>query len=231
MSNDELQNMWYRMVAEAISRDWPQRPASQIVSDLVKGAKSGAPSGLSGSDGNGVAGGGPGDGGLESTASLLARQLADLAAVARTQTETVEANTRAVMENSLVKATEGKASTAGSVAKTVLSFLGSGLGLVRLLGGLFGGRGGGSSEPDLARFILPAPVQLAAAWTAGGLQPLRYGQDGLPQAAPARRQTPITIEVHAMDSRSFLDHSAEIAQAVKEALLHSHSLNDVVTEL
>jgi hypothetical protein len=226
MSSDELQNMLYRMVAEAISRDWPQRPASQIVFDLLKETRPGVANSVSG-----VARENRGDGATESTASLLARQLADLAAVARTQTETVEANTRAVIENSLVKAAEGKATTAGSVAKTVFSFLGSGLGLVRLLGGLFGGRDSASAEPNLARFVLPAPVQLAAAWTASGLQPLRYGQDGLPQAAPAMRQAPIMIEVHAMDSRSFLDHSAEIAQAVKEALLHSHSLNDVVTEL
>ena len=41
----------------------------------------------------------------------------------------------------------------------------------------------------------------------------------------------ITIQVQAMDSRSFLDHRDEIAQAVREAMLNSHSLNDVVSEL
>jgi len=34
-----------------------------------------------------------------------------------------------------------------------------------------------------------------------------------------------------MDSKSFLDHSNEIANAVREAILNSHSLNDVVLEL
>ena len=34
-----------------------------------------------------------------------------------------------------------------------------------------------------------------------------------------------------MDSRSFLDHSDEIANAVREAVLNSHSLRDVLTEL
>jgi hypothetical protein len=42
---------------------------------------------------------------------------------------------------------------------------------------------------------------------------------------------PIQITVQAMDSRSFLDHSDDIARAVREAMLHSHSLNDVVGEL
>ena len=41
----------------------------------------------------------------------------------------------------------------------------------------------------------------------------------------------VTIQVQAMDSRSFLDHSAEIAQAVREAMLNMHSLNDVVNDI
>ena len=47
-----------------------------------------------------------------------------------------------------------------------------------------------------------------------------------PSAAPQ-----ITIQVQAMDSRSFLDHSQDIAQAVREAMLNMHSLNDVVSDL
>ncbi len=34
-----------------------------------------------------------------------------------------------------------------------------------------------------------------------------------------------------MDSRSFLDHSDDIAQAVRQAMLNMNSLNDVVTSL
>ncbi len=34
-----------------------------------------------------------------------------------------------------------------------------------------------------------------------------------------------------MDSRSFMDHSDDIARAVREALLNAHSLNDVMSEL
>lgn len=41
----------------------------------------------------------------------------------------------------------------------------------------------------------------------------------------------ITVNVHAMDSRSFLDHSSDIASAVREAMLNMHSINDVVNDL
>jgi hypothetical protein len=41
----------------------------------------------------------------------------------------------------------------------------------------------------------------------------------------------ISIQVNALDSRSFMDHSYEIAQAVRQAMLDSHSLNDVVSDL
>lgn len=61
------------------------------------------------------------------------------------------------------------------------------------------------------------PAGLPASWQAG---------------LPAPQINPqITIQVQAMDSRSFLDHSEEIARAVKEAILNSNSLNDVFSEL
>ena len=41
----------------------------------------------------------------------------------------------------------------------------------------------------------------------------------------------VQIQVQAMDSRSFLDHSQEIARAVREAMLNMHSINDVVNDL
>jgi hypothetical protein len=41
----------------------------------------------------------------------------------------------------------------------------------------------------------------------------------------------ITIHVQAMDSRSFLDRSEDIAQAVRKAMLESNVLNDVVREI
>lgn len=230
MNTDELRDLLYRLAADAVAKDVAGQSLGQSISDLVKGIGLATSGGTQETPGSGGAGGRGSEETFEGAATLLARHLAELATASRNQTETVEANTRAVIENSLARAAEGRGSTAGSIAKTVLSFLGSGLGLVRLIGGLFGG-GREAADPELPRFVLPAPMQLEAAWTASGIQPLRYAQDGLPQAAPVVRQMPITIEVRAMDSRSFLDHSSEIARAVKEALLQSHSLNDVMLDL
>jgi len=43
--------------------------------------------------------------------------------------------------------------------------------------------------------------------------------------------TQVMVQVQAMDSQSFLDHSEEIARAVRQAMLNSHGINDVITEL
>jgi hypothetical protein len=50
-------------------------------------------------------------------------------------------------------------------------------------------------------------------------------------AAPAWPASQITVNVQAMDSQSFLDHSSEIAQAVRNAMLNMSSINDVVSDL
>ncbi len=49
--------------------------------------------------------------------------------------------------------------------------------------------------------------------------------------APAPSSTQVTVQVQAMDSRSFMDRSHDIAQAVREAMLNMHSINDVVNDL
>jgi hypothetical protein len=41
----------------------------------------------------------------------------------------------------------------------------------------------------------------------------------------------ILVQVQAMDSQSFMDHSEEIAQAVRQAMLNLNSLNDVILDL
>jgi hypothetical protein len=80
--------------------------------------------------------------------------------------------------------------------------------------------------------------------TAGGVNPA-LGQDAAPQwpatapnaaagAAPGASSPSspqIVVNVQAMDSQSFLDRSRDIAQAVREAMLNMHALNDVVSEL
>ena len=104
-----------------------------------------------------------------------------------------------------------------------------------LLGGLlslFGG--GGQTLAAPTPFMLPAPVQSQAGLTAsapGQVAPVSYGETGQPRAQSASASPQVTIQVNAMDSQSFLDHSDDIAMAVKQAILNSNSLNDVISDL
>lgn len=234
MRNDEAQRVLSNLLAEAAVRSLPVRPTEQMVAELLARLSFGKVETLSAPIPSGSATGKTNaEGNPEGSMVQLSRHLVELAAAARNQAETLEENTRAVIENSLVRAGESKGSTAGSVAKTALSFLGNGLGLVRVFGRLFGG-GGEAPQPELTRYTLPPSVEWTAALTGGGILPLHYGQDGSPRATPAPTAptpVPITIQVQAMDSRSFLDHSSDIAKAVKDALLRSHTLTDVVADL
>jgi hypothetical protein len=42
--------------------------------------------------------------------------------------------------------------------------------------------------------------------------------------------TNVTVQIQALDSRSILDRADDIAKALREAMLHSHSVNDVIHE-
>ena len=44
-------------------------------------------------------------------------------------------------------------------------------------------------------------------------------------------QPQIQVNVQTMDAKSFMDHSSEIAQAVRAAMLNLSSINDVVSDL
>ena len=137
-------------------------------------------------------------------------------------------------------------SVAGTIGQTALKVFTSGLGLMPLVSGLAGLFGGGSSPAPapLTRYAMPQPIQIEAANSrSDGIQAADYGQNGLPRAydpgagattAPQTNGTgaqQIVVNVQAMDSQSFLDRSSDIAQAVREAMLNMHPLNDVVSEL
>lgn len=133
-------------------------------------------------------------------------------------------------------------STGASVATEILK---SGLGLVPMVTTLFGLFGGGEKEEPapLAKHALPANQNFQAAATEAGLTDVDYDQFGRPRAVEksvagveARSTTgtsapQINVTVQAMDARSFLDRSGEIAAAVREAMLNLNSINDVVTDL
>jgi hypothetical protein len=131
----------------------------------------------------------------------------------------------------------------GGVLKTLGTVLTSGLGMmpvIKAIAGLFGG--GDDEPPALVRYAPPASLNIAAANSrnGGAIRMVDNGQGGRPRvvesstdAGPSSSQAlpQIVVQVNAMDSRSFLDHSDEIARAVREAMLNMHSLNDLVSEI
>ena len=138
-------------------------------------------------------------------------------------------------------------STAGTIMKDVLK---SGFGLVSLvtsLAGLFGGDDGSTPAP-LVKYAMPAAQEFEVAETATGFAGIDYNQAGMPRAYDARPKAAsqaqasdtkpnpasapqVNVTVQAMDARSFLDRSTEIAAAVREAMLNLNSINDVVNDL
>lgn len=215
--------------------------ASSDASVLLAQAAGGASAGNSGallqqllSDLVSAAGGTQGSAGQ--TEAELAQQLSLLKSASEKQTDTVAENTSAVEGNT----TAQSSSSAGAVVKTAgnifSSVFGSGLGLSPLVTGLaklFGGGDSGSATPvPLPAYTAPEAVRLEGRITRSTNATDWSGSQGMETGVtPAVAAPQITVQVNAIDSRSFLDHSADIARAVREAMLNSHSLNDVVNDL
>jgi hypothetical protein len=125
--------------------------------------------------------------------------------------------------------------------------------------GLFGG-GGSPTQPALTKYAMPSALDIEAADTGQGLSNADYDQTGMARAYDGTGNTPadtavsgssgkqtgpasgtsgngagsqpqITVSVQAMDARSFMDRSTDIAAAVRDAMLNLNSINDVVTDL
>jgi hypothetical protein len=173
---------------------------------------------------------------------VLNTQVEQLRAFTQTQTGATQENTAALSQNTQARATGSSGqSIAGNAARTAASVFTSGFGLSPVISGLLRLFGRGSEPapaPALPRFALPDPLQTEAAISQDGaspLQALRYSEQGLPQtipASPAAASRPaVTVNINAIDSRSFLDHSDEIARAVRAAMLENHDLNGVISEI
>jgi hypothetical protein len=154
-------------------------------------------------------------------------------------TQVIDAQTQATAANTdaLAQSSQAQGSSPGKEVSDVLStasqFLGGGFSLmplVSLFSSLFGG--GQSQQPaPLAPFSLPPSLNLES--TTNG-QDVVWGENGLPRSVASGGSSAvpqITVQVQAMDSQSFLDHSDDIAQAVRQAMLNMNSINDVVANL
>jgi hypothetical protein len=192
--------------------------------------------GTSGSGGSGTGSGG--SGALTQQLTTITQQLQQLQTVNQTQMETLEANTAALSQNTGAKGSSGS-STASTIGSTLESVFGLGLSpLISGLVSLFGGSG--SSQPTpLVPYVAPAAVQANAGISSAssGAFAVDTADGGLPRPVPASGSgssssssstTQITVQVQALDSQSFLDHSDDIAAAVRQAMLTSTTLNDVI---
>jgi hypothetical protein len=207
---------------------------SELLGQLVASTGGSAGSSASSSIAGGVLQGNNSD--VTEQLTSLTTQITSLTSIQQSQISALQDNTQAVTQNTGSKGSSG--SSVGSTVESVASsFLGGGLSsLSPLLGGLlslFGGGGGQTLVAPLP-YMLPASVQSQAGLTAsapGQVAPVSYGETGQPRAQPANTSPQVTIQVNAMDSQSFLDHSDDIAMAVKQAILNSSSLNDVISSL
>lgn len=170
-------------------------------------------------------------------------------------TESREASSGGVM-GTIQQATTGLTGSGGLLGG---GLLGSGLGLLfDGIKSLFGG--GSNTPPPLTEYLAPPKNDFELATSNGVTGDAVYNSYGQPRTAaisqlafdglapsgrpsgggtatnnPPGQQASstqnITVHVQAMDSRSFLDHSADIASAVRQAMLNMHSINDVVNDL
>ena len=92
--------------------------------------------------------------------------------------------------------------------------------------------GNGFGQADYDQMGMPRAYNAAPAGDStqgsAAIAPAGGGSTGSSGSSPAHQ---ITVNVQAMDAQSFLDHSNDIAQAVRQAMLNLSSINDVVNEL
>ncbi len=206
---------------------------SDLLGQLAASTGSGTGGGAGGSSVTGLAQSSSSD--VTEQLTSLTTQISSLTSIQQSQISALQDNTQALTQSTTSKAGSGS-SVGSTVASAASSFLGGGLSsLSPLIGGLlslFGG--GGQTLAVPSPFMLPSPVQSNAGVMAsapGQVVPVSYGDTGQPRAQSANASPQVTVQVNAMDSQSFLDHSDDIAMAVKQAILNSSSLNDVISSL
>lgn len=230
MNNSELER---RLLAALPAREVRQRHTSIPSLPAVYGFDSvpASPAGESA--------GGPGAAGgvllstlkeAASTASKSNQQLSDLEALQQQLLKSTGQNIGGL--NSTTQG-GGGSSALSSVGGLLGNLLGQGSILSPILSGIVSLFGGGSSTSTaLSAFEMPASVNVETAINQPATE-VNQGQTSGPTSGgqTSAAQQPIQIQVSAMDSQSFLDHSSDIANAVRRALLDSHPLGDVIAEL
>jgi hypothetical protein len=170
---------------------------------------------------------------LSTSLSQAGQQIAQLQSAYQQQASLITANTQAVQGNTTAQSTHSAASAVGGAASSL-----GGLGLLSpLISGIASLFGGSSTPAALPIYTPPSPVAISAtlnsatpnaATSSGAAGSATGASASASQAAPAPQ---VTVNVTAMDSQSFMDHSTDIANAVREAMLNMHPINGVVASL
>ena len=170
---------------------------------------------------------------LSASLSQAGQQIAQLQSAYQQQASLISDTTQAIQGNTSAQGSH----SAGSVVGGVASGLFGGLGLLSpLISGIASLFGGSSAPAPLPIYRAPSPVAINASLnSATPNAPPAGGAAGASQSTSASTPAPaapqITVNVTAMDSQSFMDHSTDIANAVREAMLNMHPINGVVATL
>lgn len=221
MQTDEIRSELARLVAA--SSAWRALDRVTLVPEAVQGPRPEAPDSAL----NDPAQPAPG---LTREIAELTRQVSGLREASTRQSESLDANTRAAASRSESRSVVERVSDVAKAVRSPLNF-----GVSPLISGIARLFGGGKTEapPELPVFQLPEQVAVDAGFSAsrGEFGEVTRGVEPAPRITRQTSQPLVSINVNAMDSRSFLDHSDEIARAVRQAMLDTHSLNDVVNDL
>jgi hypothetical protein len=130
---------------------------------------------------------------------------------------------------SAVKAGKSRSDDGGGAVDVLADTFLSGFGLVSIFKGLLGG-GNERETVTLNKYMAPSRLLASAGFDSEMRELTTVDYDAQGQVRSVR-PTNVTVNVQAMDSKSFVDHRDDIARAVREALLHSHSLADVIGDI
>jgi hypothetical protein len=181
-------------------------------------------------------------GDLAASLSQAGQQIAQLQSAYQQQAALITANTQAVQGNT--SAQGGHAG--GAAGQLASSFLGGALGFLSpVISGIASLFSGGSSGST----VLPVYTAPPSVAISGALSPAAHSAAASPvYTPPSQAASPqsaqrgdggssssaapqITVNVSAMDSQSFMDRSNDIANAVREAMLNMHPINNVISNL
>jgi hypothetical protein len=160
------------------------------------------------------------DGDFTTALSQAGQQISQLQAAYQQQASLIQSNTQAIQGNTSAQSSRSALGTAGGIASGMLGGFGLLSPIISGIASLFGG--GSSAPPPLPIYTPPPPVSISGM--------LNAAAPATPASQPAPAQQ-VTVYVNALDSQSFLDHSDDIANAVREAMLNMHPINGVIASI